>query len=609
MILQALCGLYDRMAEDDQYETAPPGYAVTPVSKCLVLDIAGNLITVLDLMEEREIHTPSEKKNKTSAKNRKFFPRRLITPRQPKRSSSRPEPAFLCENANFLFGLYSDEAGASYRYEASLSLHQHILQDVNDKGARAVLGFFAKRKKGSLDYPGVEGIAELVDSGGNLVFSLIEDEEFKFIHQRPMIKAAWERYLGSLSEQAFIGQCLVTGEVGPIARIHGNLDGFGKDKPTLIGFNQDSFTSFGKEKGSNAPVSEAAAFKYITALNLLINDRSHCFNLHGDKVLFWAEKKAPMEEAVIGTMLDKAGTASRYKLNEVMARRIEGILKALYAGTAPRDLELNPNTRIFMLGLAANKTRVVVRYFYVNSFGELVGRLRQHQEDIRVEGAPWEPEHPSFEQILLETAVRRESKNVPPPHQVSLIRSIMRGTPYPDSLLMAMIGRIRAEAADDAAKAINRIRIGVIRGCLNRAARQLHNEELISVGLNPNETAVPYLLGRIFAILNKAQYDALEKVNASIVDKYLNAALASPQQVFTSLLANAEHHFSKSEKYWTRQLLVDVMDLMPSLGFPSTLNAEEQGQFLVGFYQQQKEFFRGAKDSQTVTSQNGIVNG
>ncbi len=52
------------------------------------------------------------------------------------------------------------------------------------------------------------------------------------------------------------------------------------------------------------------------------------------------------------------------------------------------------------------------------------------------------------------------------------------------------------------------------------------------MALNEQEINIAYLLGRLFALLEKAQYDALGKVNASIVDKYLNSALATPQTVF-----------------------------------------------------------------------------
>lgn len=227
----------------------------------------------------------------------------------------------------------------------------------------------------------------------------------------------------------------------------------------------------------------------------------------------------------------------------------------------------------------------------------MIKRLQKHHADIYIAGPEWEIEHPSLSKILIETAVRRDSKNVPAPYQASLVRSIVTDSPYPNSLFMAMLGRIRSEAGVDAHTAINRTRMGVIRGCLNRMARKSGEKEWIGVNLDNTKQSqtLSYTLGRIFAILNQAQYEALSKVNASIVDKYLNAALASPRQVFPSLLSNAQHHFSKlakAKRYYTQQVLREVMLDIPPTGFPQTLNAEGQGQFMVGFYHQQQSFFK-----------------
>lgn len=592
MILQALVSFYDRMSHESPDDVPAFGYAVSSVTRCIVLDNDGSLVQVLSLMDEREF---TEKKGKII---KKLFPKRLMTPQQPKRSGKKPEPAFLCENAEFIFGIHHDKAGAAYRFEASRQLHERVLKNVDDEGARAVLAFFVKRRPGSLDYENVN--TELLKESGNVVFMLLGD--ISYIHERPLVRAVWEKYFLSKSASASIGQCLVTGEKAPIARIHGNLDGFGQDKPTLVGFNQNSFVSYGKEQGDNAPVSEIAAFKYVTALNMLITDRTHSMNIHGEKLLFWADRHAPVEEAVVFQLIKGAPAQPTSQLDAVATRRVASIVKHLYDGTNPETLELNTNIRMFVLGISANKTRVVVRYFYTNSFGQMVERLQCHHRDIHMEGPIWEPEHPSFEQIMLETAVRRESKSVPAPHQVALVRSVMNGTAYPRSIFMAMLIRIRAESAANAKAAINRTRVGFIKGYLNRLTCVENKKEWIDMSLNEGEPSIPYQLGRIFAILNKAQSDAIEKVNASIVDKYLNAALASPQQVFPSLLANSEHHFSKSKKFYTRKLLLEAMQNVSAEGFPKTLNAEGQGQFMVGFYHQQQVFFRG-KEQETNTEQ------
>ena len=58
----------------------------------------------------------------------------------------------------------------------------------------------------------------------------------------------------------------------PIARLHPAIKGVrARRSPdaSLVSFNHDAFTSYGKEQGDNAPVSNAAAFAYTTTLNAL----------------------------------------------------------------------------------------------------------------------------------------------------------------------------------------------------------------------------------------------------------------------------------------------------------------------------------------------------
>jgi len=587
MILRSLCGYYDRLASDSNSDVPVMGYEVNNVSSCITLDADGNVTGVISLLND----------------NKK--PIKLITPIQPKRAGQRPEPAFLCENAEFIFGIYKNEEGAEYRFHASREKHEKVLKDVDDAGAKAILRFFEKREKGGFSY--IKADTSALENGGNIVFRLKGEDTY--IHERAAIKNAWMQYLSQKTAEAEVGQCLVTGETGPIARLHGNVGGFGTDKPTLVAFKQDSFVSYRKVQGANAPVSELAAFKYITALDNLISDRNHRINLCGDKVVFWAEKNAPLEESAINYFFGgKMEENEEAKLDERESRRIRSVLASLYTGRKPEELGMDVNVRFYILGISSNKTRLVIRFFYTDTFGVLIDRLLMHYKDIGIIGPEWEPENPGPFQILLETAVRREQKNVPPTLESALMRCILWGTPYPNSLFIAILNRIRAEANNDSAKAINRTRVGILKGYLNRMSRLNNDGEMMTMALNEQETNTAYLLGRIFALLEKAQYDALGKVNASIVDKYLNSALATPQTVFPMLLTLAEKHISKSEKYYTKIQIGKIIDLISSEGFPQALNAEEQGKFLIGYYHQRQVLYTKSITEPEVDNEGGNEN-
>ena len=53
---------------------------------------------------------------------------------------------------------------------------------------------------------------------------------------------------------------------------------------------RNAFTSYGHEQGDNAPVSEAAAFKYTTALNAFLGqDSKNRIQIGDASTVFWAD--------------------------------------------------------------------------------------------------------------------------------------------------------------------------------------------------------------------------------------------------------------------------------------------------------------------------------
>jgi CRISPR-associated protein Csd1 len=97
-------------------------------------------------------------------------------------------------------------------------------------------------------------------------------------------------------------------------------------------------------------------------------------------------------------------------------------------------------------------------------------------------------------------------------------------------------------------------------------------------------------------------------VNASVADKYLNGALASPQAPFSELLPKKDKYLSKLEKGGPKERamavvrekeIAEVMDkvhLQPSaegkIAFPDSQDANAQCKFLVGYYHQRQSFFQ-----------------
>lgn len=115
------------------------------------------------------------------------------------------------------------------------------------------------------------------------------------------------------------------------------------------------------------------------------------------------------------------------------------------------------------------------------------------------------------------------------------------------------------------------------------------------MSLDRDEQNQGYRLGRLFAVLEKAQNDALGKVNAPLRERYIGAASARPGLVFPQLLKTAQFHVSKSAKQRPgydvlfSRLMGEIMDGMTV--FPPILSLEDQGRFMLGYYHQNNALY------------------
>ena len=106
-----------------------------------------------------------------------------------------------------------------------------------------------------------------------------------------------------------------------------------------------------------------------------------------------------------------------------------------------------------------------------------------------------------------------------------------------------------------------------------------------------------YVLGRLFAVLEKAQEDASPetKLNSTIKDKYFTSACATPAGVFPVLLRLSNHHISKAEYgYVSENRIKEIMDILQveDNPFPKNLSLEDQGVFILGYYHQKNTFYK-----------------
>lgn len=604
MILQALYELYQRLLDDPASGVAPPNYSKARVSFALNISPSGELLDVIDLRDH----------------GKKALPKDMDVPRQVKRASG-IKSNFLCDNSGYVLGV--DAKGKPERsretFAAFRELHREILAGVADAGAAAVLKFLEQwQPEEAQTHPRLKPVWDDLLAGGNIIFKL--DGTPGYIHDRPAVRDVWEQYSGRQSSGR-VGQCLVTGEVAPVARLHDSIKGVPGAQSTgaaLVSFNLKAFTSYGKDQSFNAPVSEQAAFGYVTALNYLLRSDRHRLRISDMTTVFWADRSAALEESILSELLDPssperdtesasnesgedesagerapAGVGNGRQRDPETTRLVRDVLKRLAAGQTvdPRATAVNPDVRFYILGLSPNAARLAVRLWHVASFGSLLERVGRHYADTAIDLPGKEPEQFSVRRIIEETAPpsRKGSSNENASQLLAgaVTRAVLQASEYPQGLYTAMLSRIRADHR------INGVRAGVIKACLLRRARIQGNREregMITVSLNEQCKDTAYLLGRLFALLEKAQQDA-GQVNATIRDRYFGAASATPRTVFPVLLRLAQHHMAKAEYGGLSDKRIEsVLGEIDS--FPAHLSLEEQGMFVLGYYHQRQALFQ-----------------
>ncbi len=581
MILQALTAYYEQLVR--QGKLSAPGWDDSfKVSYELRLNDAGQLVSIVPLLTE-----------KTIGKKTVLAPRAMRVPAHEKRSSG-IAANFLCDNSSYLLG--ADEKGKPERsadcFKACAKLHHAILDGVDSPAARALLAYFDSWDPAqAATHPLLQEQWKEITGNANLIFGYeAADHSHSFVNDDPAIQNAWQAHYNDRSADSDMGQCLITGKYAPIERTHPNISGVPGAQSSgaaLVSFNAPAFCSYGHEQGDNAPVSKYAAFAYTTALNRLLADRSHCKYVGDTTILYWAENAEPVYQDAMSMFLFGADEAAGIQESDVQAA-----LKRLSAGqTVPfLEKELSPDQHFYLLGLAPNAARLSVRFFLRDTFGSFAQNLQKHAEEMAIDCS----EKEKFRTLPIWAVVNETTRTVPgqpakPSPQLAgdLLRAVLTGGRYPATLLNGVILRIRAE------QAVTRGRAAVIKAYYLRNYPTELNKEVYTVSLNET-TNVPYLLGRLFSVLEAVQKAANPGINTTIKDRYFNAACATPGMAFPTLLRLSQKHLQKLNDglatHYDKQITA-LMAQLPESGFPARLSLPDQGKFTIGYYHQTQKRF------------------
>lgn len=583
MILQSLKEYYDRKATDPESGIAPYGWEYKEIPFLVVIDGEGNFIHFEDTR---------------GSTNGRLRAKTFLVPSLGEAKGNGIKANLFWENIEYMFGIPADNQRNIERVSKQHSEFKRRLYAIqgNHPFLEAVRIFMDRLPRESIQKSPLWN--EVYGANQYLLISILG---FGAVTNDFDLRNLINQFLIPEGET---GICLVTGEkdvITPLEPVISRVFGANTTGAHIVAINNKvtasgntgktpAFASFMKAKGYNSPIGKRASFSYTTALNTLLGkDSIQRMQVGEASTIFWSDKKSRIEEDFSAWFVDPEKDNPDRHIQAVQA-----LLKAPRAGSLAEDTEAE--TKFFVLGLSPNASRISIRFWFAKPLPEMLEQIRQHFRDLEITHGPKERPIFSLFRLLVTTATQGKADNIPPNLEGDMMRAILEGLPYPDSILQAAIRRVKAE------RKIPFIRAALIKACINRQTRfRKHNQqEELTMSLDRDNPSIGYRIGRLFATLEKIQEEASPGINATIRDRYYAAASSSPATVFSRLMALKNHHLSKLENPGRRtnfeRLISEIVSELDD--FPAHLNLNEQGRFAIGYYHQRQDFFTTKKEKQ-----------
>ena len=257
--------------------------------------------------------------------------------------------------------------------------------------------------------------------------------------------------------------------------------------------------------------------------------------------------------------------------------------------------------------------RAIVRDWFESTVANVARNLSAHFKHLDiVRNAPKPKEHelpPQFPltMLLKSLAPQGDSERIPPPlDRSNLLKqhcTVLLPVLAPSTRRRASTGGDWQPGEDNDWTDLDRrdARAALTEGGAESPEAVLpettHYKE-VQRDMDPTNLSEGYTLGRLMAVLERIQQEAIGDVNASVVDRYFSGASATPKTVFVRLLKNARHHVTKAKDDDAKAGFVFRLDKLidelasrfdpKSNGFPAHLDLEQQGLFVLGYHQMRK---------------------
>lgn len=598
MLIKALCDYYDKQIGS---AALPEHLSEQKVHYRIFLEPDGSVSGIENIQREEIVQLSNGKTKKN------MLPETII---MPKRSQKTAIVSNIAEHRPlYIFGLSYDKKKGEFTCDDSKAQKSHaafvkenlqFCEGLNSDIVKAYLEFI--KSWNPEQETGNSYLSDLAKSyeGSYFYFVLSGHPEIKLHEDSELLEKFRRSYSESrASTGEVIAECPIMGEKLPVARIHEKIkgiDGGNSVGGVLVGVNDTAFESYNKTQSYNSNISETAMLKYTTALNRLLADKTHKISADEMTIVYFAVKSDDTAECSLFARLLSGDPAK--KLDSMLDTAMK---EARQGRSAFFDMEgADRKATFYVVGLSPNSSRISQKFIVRDEFGRIADNIMQHQRDLQIgENARQIPLWAITKELV--SPKSDGSQHVPQPLISAIFNAMLHGTRYPDMLLDTVIRRVKTDSDTEKSRFIklNDTRAGIIKACLNRKARLSGKKEEITMSLDKENKNPAYLCGRLFAVLEYVQRESVEgELNRTIKDSYFASACSRPATVFPKLVKLAQNHLAKldNERYWFMRI-GDIIDGLEN-EFPSTLDNDDQGRFIIGYYQENKYIYTPKKKSE-----------
>lgn len=547
MILQSLLQYYHHQVTTDHPNYAPSGMELKRIHFVLVLNGDGILI---------DIEQPNQKVFVAKSRPRCGKDAVMIANR-------------MWDSVGYVTGYGADNqkhrTDIQYRSFTEQALELSKTYPKN-KSFAAVVSFYSKYRDQLHKHELWQTIVS--KTGHNLTFRLLGES----LLASQQLELLQENVSGSTHR----GYCLVSGQKRAIALLHPKIyiTGGSAVGAKLVSFTKGSgYESYGKKGGENAPVSVEITESYAAALTgLLQQDSGNNVVVGNVSFIFYTLPNSNFNE-IFGTLTNSSGKGSKTEA-----------LEALKSYLSSED-------EFVMMAFVPNAARISVRLFIQISVREAAQNIIRFYDEITLKH--------NFN--ISDTIALFTPMFIISPHQnikklssqliVEYFSAVIRGTPFPAQLQLILLNKQREQKNENMAI------VSMLRCYLNRANNN-HKTDL-SMALNKSNHNCGYLLGRMFAILERSQELSNPGIAFTLRDTYYTTASVTPSAVFNRLVGLSTSFFRKipspATTIYMKTQLGEVIELLDATGIPMRLSLDDQSRFALGYFHQRQTYFTKRK--------------